>query len=612
MSDGLLYLGQRLRESGERIRSLDFSWMEPPEEQIDRQELLRAQQLFNTRYNDWLSESAGMRWDQVAPSYDEFASAFSSEAQFNEDLFTNDVTRGAFESWLGESISARRVPVAQQAAENRRAYDTGLMNDNINTAIQQGDPASLQVTLAAAVSDGLIEDFEYDNKLQEGMYTMNLNRLRSQVFNIARDGRFEAALDFIDSQPPEFYQFVSGYTADGQPIMTSLSRDDIETMKDEVREDLRTFRQEQAWRREDLDRRADETADEFFAAVQNSDMYAGRPATIGSMRNWLTSDEAVNAMDDNTRFKWLARLETLVPEPGAADQYPDSDYYESQILRAALRKEDGSVLYQRVAELLQDGVIAPGTGRRLIDDIEDLASDPIFSSIYAILDEEVLNNNYSAETEARARVRLDRLWRNEWSILDENGMMRYRVDGMTDEQLFQAVRNEINWAATQTGERDEDIATTYDLIDGEVVPAPRTPILRSLTLDNIERIAIGIADDQYLGVDPNSMNDQRAINLRNYAFTLQNRLQEETAVDGADMNLVSFDYLANNTPVFTLPTREGDLVFRYSMKGDGMFQKELQLEVYVPSIGIWSPAEITRKFTAINDELSVRAEGLND
>lgn len=531
MADGISYFAQSLRGLGQRLKGIE--WPSDDQNQVERQELLLAQSHFNTAYNEWLAANAETRWDRLGESYENFVSGYRDEYGPESQRFSTEATGQSFGAWLDETISAKRVPVATQVAEARTAYRAELFQDNLAQATSTGDIAQVQRVVAAAVSEGTVDEMAYDDIVAGELHKINLNLLHQHIYSIASDPNrgLDAAMaeaDRIASSPPTY---TAGEDPQGNPISATLSREEILTVRDEVKEEIDNIRREQEYVIKETDRRFDEHANDLYTNASYG--------SLVSFKRWL---EGVNpqtgdplpdeqnprtGMTSGTWRTWYslvnAELEALEREADAARTTAEEEAlrearaeFMTELYNVIENDPDKEIPTTLILQGLENGMIDPlsGDARTLLNYADSRNENPVAPAMEAHIADLSKRYNISAATQGRVYEAYLKWWNeNARPGAGENGEPLFNIDRADSAEMERVASN--LFFATVGPQLEEDVSAAYRIRDDQIEPARNTG--RFLqgdrnAIDDAERLLADIQAGRTVGYQAMPEAMQRKLN----------------------------------------------------------------------------------------------------
>jgi len=390
---------------------------------VDQQELISAQRQFNTSYNEWLASSQSLRWDEVEGSYENWNQAYRNEHSLDQNMFTNQDTQDVFNDWMEEQISAKRVPVAESASSMRTQYRQGLFQDNIEGAVADRDLGQVVEATQAAVEQGIINDYDKDDVIAGAARDIKLSGTRELIFAFADENGYEEAIAQLDTMGDDPdpktglrpFEYIAGIDESGNPIVQSLSRDDVTEIKEQVRDELQIQRSEEDHRINQRDLRAQNEAKGIEAQAINGEISWGEAVqyVIENREEFKPSNYRMLI----TRFR-NEMEEDAVEGPFAADTEMRITY--ENIYDAIRNEEDWNVIEDMISEAArpdENGLIYLSDGMkstlRGLNSNRSRTSDPTEQMINDVLGEfPDLSNGFKAVIRNRVREQLPALARN--------------------------------------------------------------------------------------------------------------------------------------------------------------------------------------------------------
>jgi hypothetical protein len=492
---------------------------------LDRQELLQAQQYFQRRHNEWLANNNSTRFDQIEGEYERFVDEFRNEVNNRSDLFTSDITAEAFHSWFELAASERRLPVQAQAAENRAAYHQSLYEDNLERAIEDGDIEAVQTAVRAAVEDGVETPESGTNVIQDALYKINYDHIESSILDQAREIGYENAVAQLDAMEDELFRFQVDVDEEGNPVYRELETDDIETIKESVRDKLEEERAEQQYQIDRID-----TAYAEFA----SDIFTNR--TLGDLRGfkaWLEGRDPATGeqlpasadprqgnpragMKESTWRTWynmvngaIAAAERELDEDEAAAAEQARLDWNVEFLRMVANDEDPRKVQEFIIQGVEAGDVDPeGEARTLVNFNESRNENPVYAGI---LDQITAHVNELDLSESEAKRVLTAaedeflIWFNNETVRkDQTGQWAYNMD-TADRATQQKIAENIVLSAAPEAVQNQQRAA-WAIREGEILPSAQLTSLfgrgeakdeRQVAAE--ERLLAAIQQDEYLG-----------------------------------------------------------------------------------------------------------------
>lgn len=613
MSDGMRNFGAELRNLGRAIKGIRIPQQPVPQApQVNTQELTYAKQVFNRQFYEWQANAAGMRFDRVQGSYEEFLGRARNDLM-GSDLFTDDVTREAFSYWMEEAGAQRRVPVAEQAVAQRAEYNRGLYDANYNGAVEAGDPQLLVESVYAAVEQGTIIPDEAMNEIDAGMYQINLRRVHDSIMEYAREFGFDAAVEQLNSLSPdsEQFQYQVGLTEDGEPNLRSMSEDDFQGILDQVRGELDEQRQEEKYRIDQADQQADKIAQSFFADTSRYSLL--------QFKTWLYGTDPMtgNGLDDasNPRVQMLpatwrtwdrlvnAALTDLDREATQAERdAADAAYRQFLIEHARMVEEDipqEEINEETIRAFENNPLWNPEDIRTLVNYNEARNENPILESVQRYIGELTRQYQVNAAVAGEVEEAFLRWFRDDAVQMGQDGRPVYNIDRTSREDQRTIAENIFYSIASQ--HLEDQARAAYQIRDDQIVPSvSRGAFLQTDrgSIDDAERLQAAIQRGEYLGWD------QMQPQIRRQLGTLwqgQARMFEE--ITGfRPTNSIDLD--AKGYPIFTqsdattgrtsyfrfkVPTNEEGEVTVPVLGG----QANEYLQVWDPDLEAWRKVRVT-------------------
>lgn len=520
---GMRNLGQSLLRLNEQL--FGFAQMRAAEEArgetLDRQELLQAQQYFQRRHNEWLAANNTTRFDKIESEYERFVDEFRNEVDNRSDLFTSDITSEAFHSWFELAASERRLPVQAQAAENRVAYHTSLYEDNLERAIADGDIEAVQTAVRAAVEDGIETPDGGTNVIQDALYQINFDRISENLMDQAREMGFENAVAALEEMPEGMFAFQVDVDEEGNPVYRELSSDDVDKIKDQVRDALDEEREEQEYQINRIDTAYAEFANQIFTNQTLGDLRGfkawleGRNPETGEQLPASDDPREGNAragMKEDTWRTWYNMVNGAIAaaERDLTDEEEEEEerarvQWNMEYLRMVENDEDPKKVNEFVLQGVERGHVDPeGEARTLLNFNDSRNENPVYAGIMKQITARV-NELGLSESEAQrvltaAEDEFLTWFNNETVQRQQNGQWAYNMDTADRETQQKIAENIVLSAAPETLQDSERAA--WAIREGEIVPSnTATSAFRrdEAQVTAEERLLAAIQRDEYLG-----------------------------------------------------------------------------------------------------------------
>ncbi len=617
MGDGMATFGRSLTRTADivirgalalrRDAPGAIPYPQPEPETLNRQELLQMQQHFNRRFHEWQAANAATRHDRLPEAYEEFIEAFREETS-DEELFSNDMTRQAFHFWTEEAFAKGRVPLVEQAVDAMRRQNAALYDANLESALTHRDPAALFSAIDAAVEDRTLTPEEAQNALDDGLYRMNRAQIHDQLMEYGAENGWDAAVAQLALIEPEDVSYVSGMDADGNPVYRSISREDLSSIQDEVRQELQRARAEQTYRINETDRIWDERATTLFTDRSMPDLLAFKAWLEGV--NPQTGEQMPDdqnprhGMKSSTWRTWYNMVNSAIAreerELTAAEEVAlDGQRAEALInlYRMNERDEDPKMVKEFIFQTTEAGIFDVDEARTLISFTDAQNQNPILQGIRREFDYLERLHEVTPAQRSRAEDAFLR-WFNNEAVQLQGEEWAYNVDRTKPEDMARIARN-IFYSAMDRELRD-DKRSVYNISLESIQPSlSDAPVLRRDThhIDDAEEVLHGVQTGQYLGWQ--SMPERKQFQLEALWSGHARMFREMSGVE--PINSVQLD--PRGTPILQGRDTAGRVrYFRFYLPMDdegrvirGQMNEELQ--IWDNEAQLWRPIESMTRAT---------------
>ena len=515
MSEGVAHLGRGMQQFGQSLLNAAPHWRRPePTDEINRQELLQAQQYWNRRFNEWQHDNMNTRFDQIGDNYEDFVEAFRGEMAA-PDRWSSPSTAEAFNFWYEESASARRLPVATQAQQAKAAYNTQLYESNLESAVTMRDTEGVVAAVQAGVADGTIAPEAAANVISDSVYAINLAQIHDDITAFAQTHGYDAAVMQLDEiKPEDVPAFTVGVDADGQPVQRKIDRADLDRIKADVRGELSRARSEQTYRINETDRIFDEQANLLFTDRSLPDLLA--------FKSWLegvdprTGEQVSDDQNPRLGMKsptwrtwWGMVNKAIDDEYGNMDAASraaveeDRSRFFSEWYRAVNRGEDPQALREILFQGLERGLIGETETRTLVSYENTHNENPVFDGVRKEVE-------FLARTHEISPAQQARVWEafHSWFMDDAirrtpDGEWAYNPSRTSSEDMARIAHN-IFYSKMDEDVR-KDVRHAYSIEQGMINPAlnQRTGVMGAVRdeahVDEAEAVLAAVQRGEYLG-----------------------------------------------------------------------------------------------------------------
>lgn len=595
MSNGMYNFGQGMQNLGAALGRLGVQ----QKQRASQQEINRAQSIFNRQFYEWQARADDLRWDQVETSYEAFVEQARNQFGPDSELFTDPQNAEDFSLWMEETAAQRRVPVSQQTANQRRAYNEQLYADTTGMAVENRDPQAMVQSIYTAVEDGVLTAEQIPQAIEQGMYDITLGSISDQVLAEGRANGWESAERMLDSARPEDLQFAVGRDEEGNDIYRNISDEDLLRVKEEVREQIRIERNEQEYRIEQIDDEADKEMQAVFNASSMGSLLAAR--------DMLYSPQMRDRMTPETWRTWDGMIRSYInaAEEGGAQPDPAVSHgIHMQVYEMVANDADPKEIERFILNSGEQLLITENETRTLLNYADSKNENPVYDGVQRYLQDLGAEHELDAATLSRVDAAFLNWYNRVSQTQGEDGRPQFNADRQSPLEMQEIARN-IFYAAAGEDMRKR-VRDAYN-IRGDQIRPRIGGMGERLNLDPAENLLTAIQDGQYIGWQ--EMGEDIEVQLQSLQAGYRTILRDEYNVEP-----VSEPFIDNRgLPVFEVELdrrsqspETGQLEYekayiRFVVPGDNippemqqaLDNKQEALQIWDPAAEVWRWADVT-------------------